>query len=130
MARSVDSSVVTIKSETATVNYEEYVQDTLILEYGYGDEDTGVLYDMSSHEIIIEIRANKTDATPALSLSSLNNQVVTNHDIPNGYNIKGVVTDTMTATLGAGVFSFFVKTKDSNNFVNTLVIGTITLKVR
>lgn len=131
MARTSSSTAATtIESETATVNYEEFVQDTLVLEYGYGDEDTGELYDLSEMEITIEVRLNKTDTVPLLSLSSTNNTVLRNHDIANGYNIKGVITDAMTLTLGPGLFNFFVKTKDANGYVNTLVVGTILLKVR
>ena len=132
MARSSSSAVTTvsIQSDTATVNYDEFVQDSIVIELGYADEETLVPYDLTGYLFTLEIRANQADLTPLYTLSTAQGTILLNHDIANGYNIKAIVTDTMTNTMGAGIFHYFMKYVDTAGLTNTLVIGTITLKVR
>jgi hypothetical protein len=123
MARSATSSTeATLESETAVLHYKEFVGDTLLIELGYGDEDTGIPYDLAGWDVAVTIKQNGVVLQqPTVEL---------NHDIPNGYNIRSEVTSAMTQSLGAGIFELSIVTTELNGFVNTLAIGTVTLRER
>ena len=118
----------TVYSETATINYSEYVQDTISMEFGYKDSQ-GNLIDMTAYDVVAEIRKLKTDTTALLTYSSVSGSVQLNQSA--NYNINLTITDAQTLGLGAGAFYYFVKlTKKSNGFVNTIVVGTLKLQAR
>lgn len=115
-------------SETAQIDWVEYVQDSLVIELGYQDEDTGEPIDLTDSEVTMEIRQNKFDPTPLLVYSSTNGSIQKN--VNADVQIKATVTDTQTQALGVGEFHYFIKIKDSANIVNTPIIGLITLEAR
>lgn len=118
----------TVYSETATINYSEYVQDTINMEFAYTDSQ-GNLIDMTAYDVVAEIRRAKTDTVALLTYSSVVGTISLNHSAD--YNINYTITDAQTLSLGAGVCYHFLKlTKKSNGFVNTLVVGTLKLQVR
>jgi len=118
----------TVYSETATINYSEYVQDTINMEFAYTDSQ-GNLIDMTLYDLVAEIRQLKTDTTALLTYSSTSGTIIVNQSAD--YNINFTITDAQTLSLGARAFYYFLKlTKKSTGFVNTLVVGTLKLQVR
>lgn len=115
-----------ITSETVTVNFIEYIQDTLIMRFAYTDS-LNTLINFTGWEIDLEVRRKSTDILPSLKKSTSSGTISTNGST---YNIEIIITDIDTETLGKGTFPYFIKTKDTNGYINTLIVGTITLMVR
>lgn len=114
-------------SETATIDWVEYVQDSLVMLLGYQD-DTGAIIDLTGSVITMEIRQNKFDTAPLLSFSSNDGSIQKN--VSTDVQIKVTVTDAQTQALGVGEFHYFIRIKDSANIVNTPIVGLITLEAR
>ena len=118
----------TIESETALINFDEFVGDTLLMQFGYCDEK-GLPYDLTGSSATLEVRRTRTDLTPLLSLSSPTNISLTPVvDGFNTYNINAEITAAQTLALGAGEFPYFIKVIDSLGKENTLIAGLIRLK--
>ncbi len=115
----------TIESNTAKINYQEYVQDTLQMAFRHAD-DQNVLIDVTGWTVDLEIRKQANDLNPVLVVNEQNGVVLGGTD----YNILITVTDDQTLALGAGTFAYFVRTKDLSGFVNTLALGKLTLRTR
>jgi hypothetical protein len=126
-ASNTGTSTVTINSETAEVNYEEYAGDTIIFEYGYCDSETSVPYDLTGWNAFLEIRENIPNGNLLVRQDTQNNLLVLNHDNANGYNIYSRIS---TEELGVGTFKWYVVLQDPLGIVNTLVRGKITLGAR
>lgn len=118
--------MATIESNTVKLNFFEYVQDTLVMAFKYAD-DQGQVIDMSGWEVDVEIRKQVSDPEPLLHINLLTGGVVVGGA---DYNLLITVTDQHTLALGAGTFAYFIRTKDTVGFVNTLALGKITLKSR
>lgn len=114
---------ITIQSETTRVNFVDYAGDTIVMQFAYKID--GVLVDLSSAEIVLEIRKNQTDVEPILQCTKTSSTITSTLDA----NIIVELSDTTTATLGVGEFYFFVKLIQ-NTRVNTLIVGKLILKVR
>jgi len=131
MSRTAAStSEVTVESETTTINYVEFAGDSLLIELGYADEDTGELFDLTNWDVRFEMRADKTSSVALLQAFTANGTIQINHDTANGYNIKIPLSNIQTAAVGPGSYYYFIETTDTLDFVNTLVVGSITLKVK
>ncbi len=117
--------MATIESNTAKIDFKEYVQDTLIMAFRYTDEE-GNLIDVTGWDVDLELRKQATDPVPLLLASIQNGIVLGSTD----YNICVTITDTQTQLLGPGTFTYFIRTKDVQGFVNTMVLGKITLRSR
>ena len=115
-------------SETAQIDWVEYVQDSLVMQLGYQDEETGAVVDLTGSIITMEIRKNKFDSTPLLVFSSSDGSIQKNVSVD--VQIKVVVSDAQTQALGVGDFHYFIRIKDSANIVNTPIVGMITLEAR
>jgi hypothetical protein len=121
------TSTVTINSETAEVNYEEYAGDTIIFEYGYCDSETLEPYDLTGWDAFLEIRENVPNGTLLVRQDTTNELLELNHDNANGFNIRSLIS---TDILGVGTFKWYVVLTDPLGIVNTLVRGKITLGAR
>jgi len=131
MSRTAAStSEVTVESETTTINYVEFAGDSLLIELGYADEDTGELFNLTNWNVRFEMRADKTSSVDLLQAFTANGTIQINHDTANGYNIKIPLSNIQTAAVGPGSYYYFIETTDTLDFVNTLVVGSITLKVK
>jgi len=116
-----------ITSSTAKIDFVEYVQDSLIMCLGYADS-RGRLFDTAGWEVVIEIRKKSKDVMPLLSEGTHTGQVTVG--IKGKYNINILITDQQTAALGKGEFVYFIRTTDTQGFVNTLAEGRVILRER
>lgn len=119
-------SQIVITSDTAKIDFSEYVQDSLNMQFAYADSK-GKLFDVTGWEVDIEIRAKAKDLNPILALSSNNGQIDLSGE---EFNIVALLSDVQTLALGKGDFVYFVRTKDTQGFVNTLAVGKIKLRSR
>jgi hypothetical protein len=119
--------MATVNSGTAKINYIEYVQDTLKMRLGWKSESL-VLHNLAGFAVDMQIRKLQADATPLYSFSSADGTIQLNVD--EKCNIQIPISDTITAALGAGEFHYFIRTTDTVGFVNTLVSGKLTLRLR
>lgn len=126
--------MATRNSETVRINIIEHVQDTVRVQFAWQDA-AGRLYDLSNYLVEMELRQKQSDPSPLLKYSSAV-QEVTNGIHPIKLNVSDTVniwfeiSAEQTQALGAGEFYYFVTTKDTEGFVNTLIVGKLLLKVR
>jgi len=112
-----------IHSETAEVNFFEFVGDTLTMSFKY-ISPSGVLIDLTGWIVAIELRKAIEDANPILMLDSVNGGV----QLGGVHNIAITLSSAQTATLGVGGFYYFIRTTDTVGIVNTLIVGKIILR--
>lgn len=119
-------SLTVITSDTAKLDFVEYVQDTLAILLGYSDPK-GKLIDVTGWFVDMEIRKTTKDPLPILHISTKTGHIT----LTSGkYNLSIVLSDQETFALGKGEFVYFIRTKDTQGFVNTLADGRIILKER
>lgn len=129
-------SNITVQSETARVNYVEYVGDTLCMKFAYKDgSSTGPLIDLSGYTLFMEVRKMDTSGVPIgdalLVRSSDNGTILLGEAAGVNENICVTLESVDTTTLGAGDFGYFiVATQVAINYVNTLIRGKLVLKIR
>jgi len=109
-----------IKSNTITINYEEYITDTLVVELTWKDS-LGAIVDLSSYTGSLEIRAKKTDTLPLKTYTFPGDLVLTG----SSPNISIDIPPADLAELGLGSFPYFIKLIEPSLRVNTLVVGSI-----
>ena len=109
-----------IKSNTITVNYEEYVTDTLVIELTWKDS-LGAINDLTSYTGLLEIRSKKTDTLP-LKTYSFPGDLVLGSTSPN---ISIDIPPSDLSDLGVGTFVYFIKLTEPSGRINTLVVGSI-----
>jgi len=114
---------VNVKSETVTINYEEYVGDTLSIKLTWKDA-AGNPFDLTSHSALLNIKVLVSDTSPLLTLTSAAGGVVLGNSTDN---ITVIISDTQTATLGKGKYVYALELTEPSGNVNTLVVGTIIL---
>lgn len=111
-----------IKSSTITINYEEYVTDTLSIDLTWKDS-SGTPIDLTGYTGLFEIRAKVTDTLPLLTRDDTNGLDLGSSDS----NITIDLTPTDLATLGPSSFVYFIRLTEPSGKVNTLVTGSISL---
>ena len=118
---------LTIASKTVTIDFDEYVGDTLSLvaDYRTLPKPGGAQIDLTGSTAQFIVKADKADVTPLIDPLSV---PVTLGDLDN--NIKVKLTDEQTSLLGEGKFFYAVVVTDSLGDVNTLITGKIKLKLR
>lgn len=116
-----------ITSKTAKLDFVEYIQDSLSICLGYADA-RGRLFDTAGWDVLIEVRKNSKDVLPLLSEGTQTGHITVG--IQGKYNINILISDQQTAALGKGDFVYFIRTIDTQGFVNTLANGRIVLRER
>jgi len=111
-----------IKSETVTVNYEEYAGDTLEMRFTWKDS-LGNPFDLTGHTAALKIKVATTDPTPLLTLT--NGAGITLGSATD--NLVAVITDAQTTTLGKGKYIYALELTDPSGKVNTLIVGSLVL---
>lgn len=115
-----------IESQTARVDFEEFLGDTLTLSFGYCDE-VGTLINLTGYSI-----------SCIFATQALPNNVIFNANSSNGgiivdavpYNIIVKLSTTDTNIFIAGRYVYSVLITDPYGDVNTLINGLITFKDR
>lgn len=115
----------TIESETAYIDFKEFVGDTLHIQLSYANAETLVPYNLLSSIVSFEIWNKVT----LIKLYDFKSTDVGSYVVTTGlvYNIDILLPDTLTTTLGVGTFNSYIKVVDSGGLVNTLVSGKLKL---
>ena len=112
-----------ILSQTVTVDYEEYVGDTLLMLFNYKDS-TGAVINLTGYSAVLTI-SKTIDDIPDLTLTDTIGDGIILGGTPS--NIAIEITHTQTTLLSAGSFVYRLRLTDSLLRVNTLVVGKIKL---
>jgi hypothetical protein len=112
-----------VASQTVTVDFEEYVGDTLLMLFNYKDS-TGAVIDLTGTNAVLTI-ATTLDTPPVLTLTEALNDGIILGGTPS--NIVCEIKPSQTVTLAVGTFVYRLRLTDSLLRVNTLVVGKIKL---
>lgn len=115
-----------IESQTARVDYKDYVGDTICVRIGYSEE-SGINVDLTGYIVTATIYSNVDNGVPLLSYDQLSGKLKTSDPT---YNIYFDITSDETTELGEGRFAYAIKLTDPLGYVNTLVNGLILLTNR
>lgn len=111
-----------IKSSTITINYDEYITDTLTIDLTWKDS-AGLPIDLTGYTGLLEVRSDPSDAVPLFSITELTGLVLGN----TNSNILAELTPANLSTIGLGSTSYFIRLTEPSGKVNTLVTGRIVL---
>ena len=116
-----------IEAQTARVDFEEYLGDTLTMNFGYADEN-GTLINLASSTLYCYFSTQATPTITTLTASSSNGGIIVG-GYP--YNIIVKVTATAMSTIFTeGRYNYYLTVTDAFGDINTLVNGLITFKSR
>lgn len=116
-----------IKPKTAIINYEEHAGDTILMLWNWKTPDANGTYqqvDLTGYSCLLQIKTQKTDITPKLTLSSANGEIILGNTTNN---VEVLITDDQTTALGVGSFFYDCQFTDTLGYVNTLVEGKLKL---
>jgi len=111
-----------IKSQTARIDFEELVGDTLPMRFAYAGPVGNI--NLTGSIVTAEIIDPATN-TALLTYSTAIGTIITSG---TDYNIVFDVTSAQTTQLNAGNYLYTVRIQDSLGNVNTLINGVILLK--
>lgn len=115
-----------IESQTARVDYKDYVGDTICVRVGYAEEN-GANVNLTGYIVTATVYSNVDVEIPFLSYDQLSGKLKTTDPT---YNISFDITSSETIELGEGRFAYAIKLTDPLGYVNTLVNGLIILTNR